>query len=173
MNSFGQAAKAILATVAPLIGTALGGPFGGLAGTVLSKYLGSTDAKTMETAITSGDPDILLKMKQADAEFSEHMKTLSISEESLIYADKADARAREIAVKDKTPAVLAGSVTVGFFGLLAFLCFGTPPAASLTILNIMIGALGTAWVGIINYYFGSSSGSAAKSETLAKIASAP
>jgi len=167
--TFGQQAKTVLATVAPLIGTALGGPFGGLAGTLLAKALGSTDPKIMESAISSSDPDVLLKLKQADADFQEHMKALSISEESLIYEDKASARAREIQVKDWTPAVLATAVTLGFFSALAFLLIkGKPPDGE--VIMYMTGSLGTAWTGIIAYYFGSSTGSADKSATIAKIA---
>ena len=69
--SFGTAAKQILATVAPLLGTALGGPFGGLAGGLLAKALGTTDPAAQEAAITSTDPDILVKLKAADAELQE------------------------------------------------------------------------------------------------------
>lgn len=166
--SFGTVAKSVLATVAPLIGTALGGPFGGLAGTLLAKALGTSDPKAMEAAITSTDPDILLKLKQADNDFQAQMKTLEISEEKLRFDDTASARQREEVVKDSTPHILAYGVTLGFFGILGWLLWvGKPPGGD--VIMVMLGALGTAWTGIISYYFGSSAGSDAKSATLAKI----
>jgi len=63
--SFGSTAKQIIATVAPVLGTALGGPFGGLAGGILAKYLGTSDPKAQEAAIASADPAVLLQLKQA------------------------------------------------------------------------------------------------------------
>ncbi len=83
--------------------------------------------------------------------------------------DRADARAREIVVKDKLPAVLAIAVTCGFFAVL-FLAFTRGVNdQSRDLANIMIGTLGTAWVSVITYYFGSSAGSAQKSELLATM----
>ena len=71
-------------------------------------------------------------------------------------------------VKDWTPSVLGYIVTVGFFGLLAYLATHDVPNTSERILDVMIGSLGTAWIGIINYYYGSSSGSSRKTELLAQ-----
>jgi hypothetical protein len=82
--------------------------------------------------------------------------------EKMSMDDVADARAREIAVKDWTPETLASAVTVGFFGLLVFMLKWQVPEANAAMLNIMLGVLGTGWVGIMNYYFGSSQGSKAK-----------
>ena len=66
------------------------------------------------------------------------------------------------------PAFLAVTTTFGFFGLLALLFFKAFPPESKEILNIVLGAVGAAWSGIINYHFGSSSGSAKKTELLNK-----
>lgn len=166
--SFGATAKQVLATVAPLLGTALGGPFGGLAGTLLAKALGTTDPKAMDAAITSTDPDTLLKLKQADNDFQAQMKALDISEEKLSFDDTASARTREEAVKDSTPHILAYGITVGFFGILSYLLWaGKPPGGD--VMLVMLGSLGTAWTGIVAYYFGSSAGSADKSATISKF----
>jgi hypothetical protein len=40
------------------------------------------------------------------------------------------------------------------------------PDGSQQVLYAMVGVLGTAWVAVINYYFGSSAGSAAKTDAL-------
>ena len=55
---------------------------------------------------------------------------------------------------DPTPRNLAYLVTVGFFELLFLLCFQSAPAANLAMLNIVLGSLGTAWVGAMAYFFG-------------------
>lgn len=167
--SFGATAKQVLATVAPLLGTAIGGPFGGLAGTLLAKALGTTDPKAMETAITSTDPDILLKLKQADNDFQAQLKALDISEEKLSFDDTANARAREVAVHDSTPRILAYLITVGFFGVLLWLLWKGKPEQGGDVMLVLIGSLGTAWTGIVAYYFGSSAGSADKSATISKF----
>lgn len=170
--NFGQVAKSVLATVAPLIGTALGGPFGGMAGSLLAKALGTSDPKAMEAAITSTDPDILLKLKQADNDFQTQMKTLEISEEKLSFDDTANARAMEIATRDSTPRYLAYLITLGFFGTLAYLIIYGKPQTGGDVMLVMVGALGSAWTGIVSYYYGSSAGSAAKTDAINKIVTA-
>jgi hypothetical protein len=65
-----------------------------------------------------------------------------------------------------TPQILAVSVTAGFFSLLFLLCFKKAPDANMAMLNIVLGSLGTAWVGVMSYYFGSSQGGRAKDQML-------
>ena len=64
--------------------------------------------------------------------------------------------------------ILAGVVTIGFMALLALFMFHAFPNGASDILDAMTGVLGTAFIGIINYYFGSSSGSDRKTELLAQ-----
>jgi hypothetical protein len=66
--------------------------------------------------------------------------------------------------KSIVPPVLAFAVTVGFFGILFALMMGY--ASKSDELMIMLGSLGTAWTGIIGFYFGSSAGSEAKDKLL-------
>lgn len=170
--TFGEKTLQVLRTVAPTLALAAGGPFGPLAAAAIHAALGTdpADPKAAETALLNATPDQLLALQKANQDFQVQMKTLGIAEEKLAYDDTASARQREIAVKDSTPHILAYSITVGFFGILGFLLWnGKPPGGD--VMMVMLGALGTAWTGIIQYYFGSSAGSAAKTDAINRIAS--
>lgn len=71
------------------------------------------------------------------------------------------------ATKDMMQKVLAIIVTVGFFGVICFMLLFPVPETGKDVLLVLIGALGAAWTGIIGYFYGSSSGSAAKTAILA------
>ena len=169
--------KQVLAKVAPVVGTALGGPLGGAAGAVIASALGidaeqAKDPAAVSAAIAGATPDQLLALRKADQDFQARMAELGFKNtadlEQIAASDRANARQREAAIRDHTPQLLALVVTAGFFGLLAFMCVRELPLGSKDLLNIMLGSLGTAWVSIIAYYFGSSAGSAHKTELLAK-----
>ena len=68
--------------------------------------------------------------------------------------------------RDYIVPILAGVVTIGFFGLLALMFYSVVPIENRQIIDIMIGSLGTAWITIVGYYFGSSMGSQKKDETI-------
>ena len=91
--------------------------------------------------------------------------------EELATADRASARQREVTLGDTTPRILAYMITLGFFGILAYMLVDPVPATGQThdVLLVMLGSLGSAWIAIVSYYFGSSSGSAAKSKLLTEL----
>jgi hypothetical protein len=78
--------------------------------------------------------------------------------------DRKSARDMQIATKSWIPSALAIGVTLGFFGILGGLMYGKIEHAPQ--IDIMLGSLGTAWTGIIAFYFGSSAGSQAKDQLL-------
>ncbi|MBP1771451.1 MAG: uncharacterized protein H6P99_614 [Holophagaceae bacterium] len=167
--------KGLVKSIAPTIGTALGGPLGGIAGVALTKALGLGDAAAKDetalaAAVQGASPDQLLLLKQADQEFALQMQKLGFENlealEAIAAGDRANAREREIKTQDWTPKALGLAITLGFFGLLYFLLRHEPPTGSRDILNIMLGSLGSAWIGVVTYYFGSSAGSARKTELL-------
>lgn len=173
--------KDIFKTAFPFISAAasIGGPLGTIAASAVGKALGvekvqpDTIADTIAAA-TSKDPDAMLKLKQAEEQFQLDMAKLGFDSAEKIAevdaADRANARSREMAIKDKTPMILAFAVTGGFFSLLWLLAFHSVPTDSVRILDVMVGSLGTAWVGVVTYYFGSSAGSAEKTKLLAAAA---
>ena len=167
--NLGQTALQVLKTVAPTIALAVGGPFGPIAAAAIHTALGTSTDNAAETALTTATPEQLLALKKADQDFATQMKSLDISADKLRFDDTANARSREIAVKDNTNKMLAYLVTVGFFGVLGFLLWYGKPQAGGDVMLVLVGSLGTAWTGIIAYYFGSSSGSAAKTATIDRI----
>ena len=84
--------------------------------------------------------------------------------------DRGSARAREAQTGDTlTPRLLAGAITIGFFGVLGYLLgYGAPQHGGEALL-VLLGSLGTGFAGVLSYYFGSSSGSRYKSDLIAKL----
>ena len=164
--------KSIVATVAPTLATALGGPLVGTAVAAVSNALfGNPDAteKQIAQAVEKADPEILQRLRAADIQFAEAMGKLNLDMERIAASDRADARTREIASSDWVPAALALLVTVGFFGLLSAMFFWIPPQESEAALQIMLGALGASYLSVVTYYFGSSAGSKAKTDMFNKL----
>lgn len=63
-------------------------------------------------------------------------------------------------------AFLVISTTLGFFALLALLFVKELPEGTKDILQVMLGGVLGQWATIISYFFGSSSGSARKTDML-------
>lgn len=161
----------LLGQVAPTIATALGGPLAGLAAKTLSNVLlGKEDASEAEIAkaLQSASPDQLADIKKIDAEFKTRMAELEIDLERIVAADRDSARKREVALGDHTPKILAAAITIGFFGILFWMFVHGVPKNGNEALLLMLGALQTAFTGVIAYYFGSSAGSKAKTDAMAK-----
>lgn len=169
MNNLLSTVGGLIKQVAPTIATALGGPLAGLATKTLSEaLLGSPDGSPDEiaAALGSATPDQLAKLREIDANFKVTMKKLDIDLAQIDAGDRDSARKREIALKDNTPTVLAGVVCFGFFGtLIGLLLYGLPPRGQDAVL-ILLGALSAAFTAIVNYYYGSSSGSKAKEQII-------
>jgi hypothetical protein len=96
-----------------------------------------------------------------------------------VNLDTENARQMQIKTHDKVNKNLAYIVTFGFFLLILVLIFSARVLAkpqysgSRDILFTLMGVVGTGWATIIGFYFGSSAGSAQKSQTLgAALASA-
>lgn len=170
-------ARQILATVAPILGTALGGPLGAAAGGLISQALGTTpgDSAAVEEKLAGATPDQLLALQKANNDFKVQMKQLGVQEEQLAYADTASARQREEAVKDWTPRVIACcvlAITLGLEGAM-LLGFHRPTQIAPEILGRIFGTLDSATILILGYYFGSSAGARSSAESLAQIAKQP
>lgn len=104
-----------------------------------------------------------------DSKMAELQTNAELKLAELEVNDRNSARNGEMGVKDRTPAILAYSITGGFFGVLCGMMFVEIPISAKDVLYVMVGSLGTAWTGVIAYYFGSSAGSGAKHALIEKL----
>lgn len=166
-----------LKTIAPWLGAAATGGVPALVGMAVTKIGGimGMDGATTEQVLGSlkgATPEQLLALKNADLDFKAKMEELGFKHiESLAKIDADDrnsARQREMAVRDSMPMMLGLIITCGFFGILGWmLAYGIPPNGGEALL-IMLGSLGTAWISVVSYYFGSTASSKQKNELLMK-----
>lgn len=165
--------NSLLKVVAPWIGTAIGGPLGGMALTAAANALGISAPTTqkLKDALAGITPEQSLALQAADAKFQVDMATLRYDSleklEALNVDDRKDARAMQVATKSVIPAILATLITLGFFCLLGGMAGGWLNLKETQALTLMLGTLQTAWVMVVSYYFGSSAGSARKDELAA------
>ncbi len=157
-----------LKQIAPTIATAMGGPLAGMAVSAISKAIGVEPDKVQDV-ISAGklDAEQIAQIKVAELELQKQANELGLNFAKLEVDDRKSARDMQMVTRSWVPPVLAGVITVGFFGILILLMTGKVQGDNNTIL-IMLGSLSTAWTGIIAYYFGSSAGSQAKTEILSK-----
>lgn len=164
--------KKIVTAIAPFIGSLLGSPLAGIALAQLGSVFLNDDkasAKKIKAALARATPQDLIKLRQLENSLKSEMLAAGIHEQEIAALDRKNARKREMVLKDNMPAVLATLLTLGFFSILCAIIFYPVPETATDILNVMLGSLGTAFISVINYYFGSSRGSALKTQILGDV----
>jgi hypothetical protein len=157
-----------LKQIAPTIATALGGPLAGMAVSAISKAIG-VEPDQVQDMISSNklSAEQIAQVKLAEIELQKQAQELGLNFEKLEVEDRKSARDMQATTRSMMPPLLAGAVTIGFFSIMVMMFFNKIDSANPAIL-MMLGSLGTAWTGIIAYYFGSSAGSQAKTDLLSK-----
>jgi hypothetical protein len=175
---------AVLKKAFPFISAAasLGGPLGTMAANAVGSAIGvdkvEASADGIASAVTSAqtkDPEALLKLQQVEADFKVQMAKLGFEDAEKLaemeFSDREGARQREISVRDNTPKILAFVVvalTAGAEGYLLLHGMVNIDPSWAVVLGRILGTLDSALITVLAYYFGSSSGSAAKTDIMAK-----
>jgi gas vesicle protein len=158
-------------TIAPMVGTALGGPLGGAAAAFLADKLGVSD-KTVEAVskvLNDGklSPEQITSIKQAEIEFQKFLESNKIKLEEIAAADRGSARDMLKSTRSYVPATLTFGITAGYFVVLIGMMMKWFEVSDSQVMLIMLGQLGTAWGVTIAFWFGTTSGSKDKTEMLA------
>jgi hypothetical protein len=162
-----------LRKLAPKIAAALGGPFGGLAETVLEEVLGKPADEAI-TEIAKGNPAVFAQLKEAELKFEQRMAELEIEETDLYLKDVASARAMKVATKDWVPATLTFTAII-FFGFLAYTIIGGGAVEGETqkFLWYLLGSANAFVVQGFNFFLGSSKGSQRKTDMMHAVNGGP
>lgn len=162
----------------PFITTGLsiaGGPAGIAASTILGKVL-KVDNPTVQSVTKALQgltltPELQAQLQEAENQYKLQMQSMGYQNEQdlakVAADDRASARQMQIQTRSWVVPALAVLITLGFFGLLVLMMYHVAPPGSEKILDVMTGSLGTAWIMVITYFFGSSAGSDRKTEILA------
>lgn len=166
---------------APLIGS-LFGPLGAGIGGVVKLVASALGVEPSEEAIAAEiaqNPEALLKLKELEAAHRIELEKLVLEAERIRLADVQDARRRQTDSEKSTGKrdinlyVLAWSLVMIFFALTGMLLYfsynGKPVSDSTGVLFMLLGTLSAAFGGVIQYFFGSSAGSTAKSATITSL----
>lgn len=164
--------KSVIASVAPALATALGGPLAGVATKALAdKLLGNPDASEEEVAaaVQGMRPEDLVKLRQIDSEFNAQLVNAGIRLEEIAAADRDSARQREIKTGDSwTPRGLAVLVVGGWLTIQWFLLHNVIDGTMRELIARVLGTLDGALMLVLSYFFGSSSSSQQKDDVIRK-----
>ncbi|MFV0421708.1 hypothetical protein [Oleidesulfovibrio sp.] len=152
------------ARTAPLLASVLGGPAGvvaGAAGTLIGAFLG-VEAEPEKVAQAFKDPQTALRLAELEAKHEARLLEWQQAQLQAELANVQGARAREVAMAKAghggawATALVSLVVVCGFFWMLEGVMSMedvSEPAL------LLLGSLGTAFGGVVNYYLGSSLGS--------------
>ena len=160
--------KKVIGSVAPLVGTAIGGPFGGLATTILREAFGTDDDADIERQIAASSPEALLKLRTAEQAMAVKMKELDIDKEDLYLKDRQDARALAKATS-VLPQLALTFVAIFAFGTVLYVMVlkgEIIPPENKDLVIFLVGQLSTFTGMGFSFFLGSSKGSSDKNSRI-------
>lgn len=169
LGGFGK----VVAAIAPWIGTALGGPLGGMAVEAAANALGLSEKTetALKTALSGATPEQMLALKKADQEFAVRMQELGFTQlkdmEALAVADRDSARKMQMSTQSIVPAILTWVIVSGFTTVLAMLFLRAVPQENRDIIVYMVGQLSGFTGAVVAFWFGTTRESSKKTEMLA------
>jgi hypothetical protein len=166
--------KEVVMNLAPTVATALGGPLAGAAVSALGKALGldSADVETVSALITSGKltPDQLSELKKLELQFQNDERERGFKYADLAYKDRDSARKAN--VQGGTQILLFWLslvlLTLSIGTEIVVLFVGYPHTIPEIIVGRVLGLMDAVAMMVLAYWFGTTNGSAQKTDLLAK-----
>lgn len=159
-----------LKQLAPTVASAILGPLGGVAVAAIGSVLGVSDATQDKIAEVIKDgqltPEQIGEIKKLEMQYQENERERGFKYVELEFKDRDSARVREAATKDNTNKILAFVIVGAFIAMVVGTLLGAAKVESV-LAGTLVGYLSAKAEQVLAYYFGSSSGSRAKTDLLA------
>ena len=165
--------KQLLKTVAPVLGTALGGPLGGAAASFIAGKLG-LESKTIEAVtdvLNAGklSPDQVVAMRQAEIDFKKWDGDNDIKLEQISAGDRDSARKASVAGGTQLMLFWLSLMLLGVcLGSEVWILFnGYPEALPEMVVGRVLGLLDAVTIMVLTYWYGTTNSSSQKTQMLA------
>jgi len=166
--------KDVVRQVAPGIAGLFGGPLASTAvGALSNALLGKPDGTEEEVALAIGNapPEILARIREAEATLRGHLAQAGVRLEEIAGADRANARDLAKSTGLLPQIILSGIFVIGYFALVgALMLRGIQIATELyDVFLVLIGVMTAAVPQILNFWFGSSRSSQNKDAVIGQL----
>ena len=153
-----------------LVPNLIGGLAGGLTGAAVKvledvgiKLPESDDPKAeLEKIIATADPEVLMKLRQADNDFKLQMQKMKLDLTKLGNESTEGARQMQMKTGGKLVPYMGVFILLAAFIAVFSLLFVDFPAANRDLINIFLALIVGYGSNVVTFYFGSSEGSRAK-----------
>jgi hypothetical protein len=166
--------KEFLTSVAPTVACALGGPLAGAAVSAISNAVGMPGAsqKDIAVAFEAGKvtPEQMTEVKKLEMQFQNDEAERGFKYAELVFKDRDSARSANVAggvqLQLFAMSIVLLSLTLGTE--IYILLHGYPTALSDIIVGRVLGLMDAVAMMVLSYWYGTTSGSAMKTELLSK-----
>lgn len=154
-----------VAKVAPILGSALGGPIGGAAGALVATALGVDSNPDKVSEAMDSDPEWTFKVMELERKHEESLRRMDLDEKKAEMADTQQARRTHR--EHWMPWALTCILSIMVSAMVAALIWISIPESNREVIYLIVGQLIGAFSTAISYWLGSSKSSSSKNEQIA------
>jgi hypothetical protein len=151
--------RALVKTGLPALGTAVGGPAGGIVAASIGSLLGvdPADERAVETAIAQASPETLVRLREIEAQVEAARLAADETEQRELTARHgADMASDSWLAKNIRPLVLA--TTTAVYLLFVVVCAFALPVERADLALSLVSGIGSLLIAQVGFYFGGRSG---------------
>lgn len=154
-----------VASAAPVLGAALGGPVGGAAGALIASVFGVENTPDAVDKAIKSDPESALKLRELEQRHEQSLRRMDIDEHKAEMIDTQQARTTHH--DSWVPWALTLALVLMVSSMVASLVSLEIPEGNREVVYLIVGQLIGAFSTAISYWLGSSKGSTSKDQSIA------
>lgn len=156
--------KGVIGNIAPLVGTAVGGPAGAVIGSMVSTALGVDNTPDAVAIALKNDPQAAIKLRQFEIDNEKDIRKHAFEVLDVELKDKQSAR--EAHKHNPMPMIICVALTAMVAGGAYMLFTMDIPVDNKNIANLVFGTLLAKWGDSIAYWVGTTRSSSEKTKLM-------